>query len=97
MLAEGPYEATKNDAQITKDILNSNIKELYNYGPGDIIFVDRGFRDCQTELMNMGFVVKMPVCQPSNIQLTTNEANNTRLVTKIRYKVEHLNGMMKNT
>lgn len=62
---------------------------------GDIVVVDQGFRDAQVELLNNGYVVKAPCHQPEGIQLSTMEANRTRLVTKVRYEVERANGRIK--
>lgn len=95
IFALGPYRAVDNDATITKQILQGNVEAMRNYELGDTIIVDRGFRDCEVDLINRGFIVKMPTCS-INPQLTTREANQSRLVTKVRYDVERLNGLMKN-
>lgn len=92
----GPFKATENDAEITRKIFESETPQLQAYLPNDVMIVDRGFRDCVTELINRGFVVHMPVCSP-NACLTTKEANKSRLVTKVRFEVERLNAVMKNT
>lgn len=39
--------------------------------------------------------MEAPHHQPSGRQLSTREANESRLVTKVRYEVEHANGIMK--
>lgn len=91
----GPYKATENDAMITKKILHEASSIFEAFQPGDVMFVDRGFRDCVTDLMNHGYLVKMPACS-HQAQLTTMEANQSRLVTKVRYEVEKANGVMKN-
>lgn len=62
---------------------------------GDIIVVDQGFRDAHVELLNNGYVVKAPHHQPAGIQLTTQQANESRLVTKVRNEVERANGRIK--
>lgn len=41
---------------------------------GDIIIVDRGFRDCEVFLVNRGFIVKMPTCKADE-KLSTKDAN----------------------
>ena len=64
--------------------------------PSDVIIVDRGFRDIVTELEQKEYVVKMPTCvPPTQKQLTTFQANETRLVTKVRWKVEDANRKIK--
>lgn len=95
IFALGPYRAVDNDATITKQILQGNVEAMRNYELGDTVIVDRGFRDCEVDLVNRGFIVKMPACS-TNPQLTTTEANQSRLVTKVRYDIERLNGLMKN-
>lgn len=95
MFALGPFKATENDAAIIMKCFDSNTPSTRAYRPLDVMIVDRGFRDCVTDLINRGFIVRMPVCS-SNPKLTTKEANETRFVTKIRYEVERLNGVMKN-
>lgn len=97
VFASGPYKAIENDAQITKKILLQNLPMLDPFEPEDIVIVDRGFRDCQIELMNKGYIVKMPACQPNNIQFSTKEANESRFVTKVRYIIEQMNSVIKNT
>lgn len=57
--------------------------------------MDQGFRDAKVNLQNNGYIVKAPYHQPSGVQLSTIEANQSRLVTKIRHHVEHANGFMK--
>lgn len=93
----GPYEAGKNDATILAEILNqpNNILEIFR--PGDVMVVDRGFRDCVQELRNLNFDVKIPACVPANQkQLTLNQANSSRKVTKTRFVIEVRNGHIKN-
>jgi hypothetical protein len=48
----GPYGANMNDAKILSDILKNNneLKELLL--PNDVVLLDRGFRDCISELKN---------------------------------------------
>lgn len=90
----GPFKATENDAEITEKIFDASTKAIKSFIPEDVMLVDRGFRDCANSLMNRGFIVKMPTCSQQN-QLTTMEANQTRFVTKLRYEVERVNGVMK--
>lgn len=93
----GPFMAGANDASITSTLLSENIPALKNFQPEDVAIVDRGFRDCVVDLVNKGFIVKTPACSALGTQLTTKEANKTRLVTRVRFDIERMNGVMKNT
>lgn len=92
----GPYPASTNDANVLTSISN-NSTTLDNLQQGDVIILDRGFRDCVPSLEQRGFVVKTPdfLGPAKNMprkQFTTEEANRTRLVTANRYCVETRNG-----
>jgi hypothetical protein len=89
--AIGPYLAHINDAAIATDI-RSKLKEVL--GNGGVCIVDRGFRDAVQDLTALGLSVQMP-CIRSGGNLTTEEANRTRLVTKCRWIVEAINGQIK--
>lgn len=93
----GPFKATENDAKISTKILSQGHPVLDNMETSDVVVLDRGFRDCIREFQSRGYIVKTPACQPPGKQLTTVEANQSRLVTKIRYDVERINGMVKAT
>ena len=58
---------------------------------GDLIILDRGFRDCIKNL-NKEYGIKCHMPTFSN-----DEANNTRFVTKLRWVVEAVNGAFKNS
>ena len=59
----------------------------------DIILVDRGYRDVLPMLDDLEITSKMPaVLQQGQRQLTTEDANNTRLITVTRWMVEARNG-----
>lgn len=93
----GPFMATENDASIMKKILPESIPAMRNFEEGDIMLVDRGFRDCIEEFESSGFEVLMPALAGGNRQLSTIDANRTRLVTKCRIQIEQMNGVIKNT
>lgn len=95
--AVGPFKATENDASIMQKILPEFIPSMRNFQEGDVMLVDRGFRDCIEDFENRGFRVKIPAHASGNRQLTCLEANRTRLVTKCRFEVEKMNGVLKNT
>lgn len=95
----GPYFADykNNDAEITKNIIYNNKEEILDWlKPNDILVVDRGFRDALDDLHKFGYETKMPCfLGKNNTQFTTEEANQTRFVTKIRWVVESANGRIK--
>lgn len=92
----GPFPASKNDATCMTVILQNYQEVSDAVQPDDIFIFDRGFRDCVAEVENMGYVVKSPGRITGNRhQLTTEQANQSRLVTKTRFVVETRNGHMK--
>lgn len=56
----GPYHATENDASIMENVISdpNGLSSLMK--PGDIFFVDRGFRDVKNFLESEGYNVLMP-------------------------------------
>lgn len=96
----GPFSARKNDATILDEILNDPNNVLFkNLHPGDVIVLDRGFRDCINVLRRRGFTVKVPTLLTINTttgQLTRQEANISRETTKTRFVIEVRNGHIKN-
>jgi hypothetical protein len=95
----GMFPATDNDAKILYTILKSkegaDLKSLLK--PNDHIILDRGFRDIIPVLQNKYKLnTHMPTCvPPRQKQLTAQQANNDRLVTKCRWIVEAVNGRLK--
>lgn len=92
----GPFPAVMNDAAIIKKVFEeTTFGQIFN--AGDVILVDRGFRDCEKFLKNRDLTVKMPefIKRGNKGQLTTNQANKSRLVTKMRFAIEAANGRMK--
>lgn len=97
VFAMGPYPASTNDAKVLESIVSES-NALNNLIAGDVILLDRGFRDCIEFLKNRGFTVHMPALlqrSQNNQQLSTIEANKSRLVTANRYGVETRNGHIK--
>lgn len=95
--ALGPYPAVDNDAKILKTIFEETdaFEILQN---NDVLILDRGFRDCIGFLQDKGIDVKMPhLIQKTNKkrQLPTIDANQSRLVTAVRFVVECRNGHLK--
>lgn len=94
------YKATQNDATIMKQILIEHIDTMKTkLQRNDIFMLDRGFRDCVKELQDAGFDVKMPALMQNTAnwsnQLTTRQANESRVVTACRFVVEARNGHLK--
>lgn len=95
--AFGPYPASQNDATILKSIFDRSdaFDHLQNH---DILLLDRGFRDCVQFVESKGLEVKMPALlqlSRDKKQLSTAEANKSRLVTALRFSVEARNGHLK--
>lgn len=92
----GPYSARANDASIMNDLIDKNPNIFSSFCRGDVIVLDRGFRDSITKLKSKGFDVKIPECFCTKNQLSTKQANYSRLVTKTRYMIEVRNTHIKN-
>ena len=92
----GPYLANKNDASILLEILKDSSYPLkLFFQKEDILIVDRGFRDAISVLNDLGIHVLMPALKGKRSQLTTKEANDSRCVTKLRWVVEAVHGLIK--
>jgi hypothetical protein len=93
----GLFPATENDAKIIETILknDNNLKSLIK--PNDHIILDRGFRDVINTLQTKYKLnTHMPTCAPAKQkQLTSAQANESRLTTKCRWIVEAINGRLK--
>ena len=81
----GPYlaDGKNSDAKITEHMLKSNSEDIRNwFREGDVLIVDRRFRDV-TELLNeCGIKTAMShFLNKSEKQYSTEEANDSRLVT----------------
>lgn len=97
LYALGPYKAGQNDAQILTDVdeTTNTFDMLQN---GDVLLLDRGFRDCVRHFEAKGLNVKMPALlqrSKNHSQLSTADANRSRMVTALRFIVEVRNGHMK--
>lgn len=97
LYALGPYKAGQNDAKILQEI-DETTNVFENLKDGDILLLDRGFRDCVEHFKTKGLDVKMPALvqrSANGVQLSTIDANQTRLITALRFIVEARNGHMK--
>lgn len=93
----GPHGAKKSDASITLDILNNEEHPFHVFfNPGDIFILDRGFRDAIDDLQAFGYEAHMPASvSVGQTQLSTAEANASRILTMVRWVVEVVNGRIK--
>lgn len=95
--ALGPFKPGQNDAKVLEEIdTKTNVFDMLENG--DIMLLDRGFRDCIDHFKAKGLDVKMPALlqrSANKKQLSTAEANKSRLVTALRFIVEARNGHMK--
>ncbi|XP_062581928.1 uncharacterized protein LOC134243712 [Saccostrea cucullata] len=93
----GPYLARNSDATILNHIMKTNREDVLNWMEEDDIFiVDRGFRDSMEYLEELGIKACMPsFMKKGEKQLSTQDANTSRLVTKIRWVVESSNARIK--
>ena len=95
----GPYFADykNNDAAITKHIIYNNKENIIQWlQKGDILVIDRGFRDALDYLHKHNYQTFMPAFLNKNSkQFSTRTGNETRFVTKIRWIIESANGRIK--
>lgn len=94
----GPYAATTSDATIMNNLCaDENHAFHWFFEPNDVFVLDRGFRDSILTLEAHGYEAHIPPTKDRNEnQLTTEQANKSRLVTIIRWVVEAVNGKFKN-
>ncbi|XP_052280296.1 uncharacterized protein LOC127877986 isoform X5 [Dreissena polymorpha] len=83
----GPYlaDSKNSDANILKHIINQNTEDFKSWiQEGDVVVVDRGFRDASTVLEELGVTMQMPsFMRKGSTQHTSEESNKSRLVTKV--------------
>ena len=91
----GPYPANQNYADIMKTIIEDP-NGLYKFlTTNDVFVLDRGFRDVVKDLEEKNFKVLIPALKGERKQLLTEESNQSRFMTKIRWVVETVHGMLK--
>ncbi|XP_033739141.1 uncharacterized protein LOC117326498 [Pecten maximus] len=95
----GPYlaDSNNNDASILNHILKTNVEDIRSWiKEEDIFIVDRGFRDSILLLEDLGIKAEMPrFLVKGQKQMSTEDANMSRLVTKVRWVVESSNARIK--
>ena len=92
----GPYLAKNNDANITKHLFENNVEGIQDWlTDEDVLVLDRGFRDCLDYLQHLGYTCESPPFLGKESQHSVEEGNTSRLITKIRWVVESVNGRLK--
>ena len=85
----GPYlaDSKNSDANILNYIIKTNAERMKDWTKdGDTFVVDRGFRDSCDMLRDLGINMEMPsFLSRGASQLPTEDANCSRLVTKVQY------------
>ena len=94
----GPYLAKNNDATILNHMLSTNVEDLKGWFQEDDVFVvDRGFRDSLDVLKELGIRAEMPrLLSKGEKQMTSLDANASRLVTKVSCSSTYLCRHLKN-
>lgn len=94
----GPFPATTSDATIMQNIMNDEEHLLHwLLHREDVFILDRGFRDSINDIEFLRYEPHMPPTKDRNAtQLSTEKANDSRLVTVCRWIVEAVNGKFKN-
>ncbi|CAG5038929.1 unnamed protein product [Parnassius apollo] len=68
----------------------------YFFHQGDVFILDRGFRDSIPLIETYGYDAHMPPNKRrQDTQLSTDQANKSRLITMVRWVVETINGRFK--
>ena len=82
-------DGRNSDAKILNHIIGTDTQDIKTWlQDDDIMIVDRGFRDSAGVLSNLGIQMQMPsFLQKGQSQHTTEEANSSRLVTKVCFDI----------
>lgn len=91
----GPYAATTSDATIMRSLMQDNSDWHWFLRTNDVFILDRGFRDSIPCIEECGYNPHMPPTRARGEQLSTAEANKSRLITMTRWVVETINGRFK--
>ncbi|XP_018394741.1 PREDICTED: uncharacterized protein LOC108773430 [Cyphomyrmex costatus] len=96
---QGPYfsDHSNNDAAILRNEFDHDAQRMRRwFQEDDIMIVDRGYRDAIPLFEQLGITWEMPALLNRNErQLSTEDANESRLVTKSRWIVEARNGHLR--
>ena len=78
-----------NDASILKNCLFKNEQDILSWlHKDDVIVADRSLRDAASTVRQFGYEIIIPSFINRKKQFTQEEANHTRLVTKVRWIIE---------
>lgn len=94
----GPYfsDNHNNDAAMIRNEFENDETINKWFQPGDVVIVDRGYRDVIPMFREFGLVTKMPpLLQHREHQLSTENANEARKISRTRWFVESRNGHLK--
>ena len=91
----GPYHANQSDADIMKTIIEDPNGLCKFLRTNVVVVLDRGFRGVAKDLEEKNFKALIPALKGKRKQLSTEESNQSRFVTKIRCVVEAVHGMLK--
>ena len=95
----GPFcsDFHNNDASILKHVVLKNYEDILTWiQDGDIIILDRGFRDSLGVLNALGIDAAMPsFLEPNRRQFDVYDANRSRFITKLRWVIESVNARLK--
>lgn len=92
----GPFAAITSDATIMRSLMEDETSEWHGFlRPNDVFILDRGFRDSIASIEECGYNPHMPPTRSRGEQLTTPDANKSRLITMVRWVVETINGRFK--
>ena len=93
----GPYQGTLNDANITKEIIETNNSIVTWLGGEGHMVMDRRFRDVVQVFEDLGYETQLQAFHINGeTQLSTEDINVGRLCTKTRWVVEAFHGRLKN-
>lgn len=96
---QGPYfsDTRNNDAAMLRNEYQRDTEMIRNwFQENDIFVVDRGYRDAIPMLRQLGIDHRIPSnVRAGELQLSVEEANTNRLITKTRWIVEARNGHFK--
>ena len=92
----GPFQGSLNDANITKEIFETNNSLVEWLGGSGQMIIDRGFRDVIDVFVSLGYGAHMPAfLKKGDKQHQTIDINNTRLSTKSKWVVEVFHSRLK--
>ena len=90
----GLFLANLNDTQIMRITLTEANGLSSILRKGDVFILDREFRDVISYLESKEYIVLMPALKGKRKQLTTSDAKESRIVTKLKWVVEAVHGII---